>query len=173
VHGGSGVTEIRVAYSKDEAAIVRVHLAAFGREGEAELARELHARGDECVSLIALDADAIIGHVLFSPVSVDGRTFTRTPMGLGPVGVLPGLQRGGVGIALCRAGIDACRARGTPFLVVLGHPTYYPRFGFVPAVGFGLTFGEMPPRDAFMALELVPGVLFGVTGPVRYGPEFG
>jgi putative acetyltransferase len=167
------VTGIRVARPGDEAAIVRVHEAAFGRAGEAEIARRLHARGAECVSLAAFDGDALVGHVLFSPVSVDGCTFARAPMGLGPVGVLPGLQRSGTGIALCRAGIEACRERGAPFLVVLGHPTYYPRFGFVPASRFGLTFGEAPPRDAFMAMELVPGALAGVSGPVRYGPEFG
>jgi putative acetyltransferase len=173
VHGGAELTQIRVAYPGDEAAIVRVHREAFGRVEEAEIARRLHARGDTCVSLAAQDGDEIIGHVFFSPVSVDGRTFARSPMGLGPVGVLPDHQRSGAGIALCRAGIDACRARGTPFLVVLGHPTYYPRFGFVPAMRFGLSFGLMPPRDAFMAMELVPGALTGVTGPVRYGPEFG
>jgi len=166
------LTEIRVAYPGDEAEIVRVHRAAFGRDEEAELARRLHVRGDVCVSLAALDGDEIIGHVLASPVSVDGRRFARAPMGLGPVGVLPEHQRTGAGMALCRAAIDACRARGTPFLVVLGHPTYYPRFGFVPAMRFGLTFGEMPPRDAFMAMELAPGALAGVKGPVRYGPEF-
>jgi putative acetyltransferase len=167
------MTQIRVALPGDEAAIVRVHAEAFGRAAEGELARRLHARGDACVSLAALENDEIVGHVLFSPVSVDGRSFPRTPMGLGPVGVLPEWQKSGLGIHLCRAGIEACRERSAPFLVVLGHPTYYPRFGFVPAMRFGLTFGEMPPRDSFMALELVPGALAGVAGPVWYGPEFG
>ena len=167
------MTAIRVATPSDEAALVRVHAAAFGRAAEAEIARRLHARGAECVSLAAFEGDELVGHVLFSPISVDGRSFPRTPLGLGPVGVLPGLQRSGTGIALCRAGIDACRARAAPFLVVLGHPTYYPRFGFVPAVRFGLSFGDAPPRDAFMAMELTPGALDGVRGPVRYGPEFG
>lgn len=164
---------IRAATAKDEAALVRVHTAAFGRADEAELARRLHARRDACVSLAAFDGEELVGHVLFSPVSVDGHAFPRTPLGLGPVGVLPGLQRAGTGIALCRAGIDACRARGAPFLVVLGHPTYYPRFGFVPAARFGLGFGDAPPRDAFMAMEIESGALDGVRGPVRYGPEFG
>ncbi len=167
------MTTIRVATPSDEAALVRVHAAAFGRAAEAEIARRLHARGDECVSLAAFDGDELVGHVLFSPVSIDGRAFPRTPLGLGPVGVLPGLQRAGTGIALCRAAIDASRARGAPFVVVLGHPTYYPRFGFVPAARFGLTFGDAPPRDAFMAMELAAGALDGVRGPVRYGPEFG
>ena len=85
--------------------------------------------------------------------------------------MLPGLQRGGVGKALCRAGIDACRKAGAPFVVVLGHPPYYPRFGFVPAVRFGLTFADAPPRDAFMALELEPGALANAAGRVRYAPE--
>ncbi len=166
------MTQIRVVYPGDEAAIVRVHREAFGRVEEAEIARQLHARGDECVSLAARDGDEIVGHVFFSPVSVDGRPFARPPMGLGPVGVLPEKQRSGAGIALCRAGIEACRSRGAPFLVVLGHPEYYPRFGFVPAMRFGLTFGLMPLRDAFMAMELTLGALTGVTGPVRYLPEF-
>jgi putative acetyltransferase len=104
---------------------------------------------------------------------VDGRAFARAPFGLGPLGVLPGLQRDGAGKALCRAGIEACRAAGAPFVVVLGHPPYYPRFGFVPAVRFGLTFADAPPRDAFMALELEPGALANAGGRVRYAPEFG
>jgi len=167
------MTQIRVGFPGDGEAIVGVHREAFGRVEEAEIARRLHARGDIGVSLVALEGDEIVGHVFASPVAVDGRSFPRTPMGLGPVGVLPSFQRAGIGMQLCRAAIDACRARGTPFLVVLGHPTYYPRFGFVPAMRFGLTFGDAPPRDAFMAMELVPGALVGVTGPVRYGPEFG
>jgi putative acetyltransferase len=167
------VTQIRVGLPGDEAAIVCVHTEAFGRAEEGEIARGLHARGDDCVSLAALENDEIVGHVFFSPVAVDGRSFPRPPMGLGPVGVLPEWQRSGLGVALCRAGVEACRERGAPFLVVLGHPTYYPRFGFVPAMRFGLTFGDAPPLDAFMAMELVPGALAGVAGPVRYGPEFG
>jgi putative acetyltransferase len=171
--GGSRVIQIRVATPADEVAIVRVHREAFGRADEAEIARRLQLRGHDCVSLAAFEDDALVGHVIFSPVSVGERSFAKPPMGLGPVGVLPALQRGGAGIALCRAGIEACRARGAPFLVVLGHPAYYPRFGFAPASDFGLTYADMPPREAFMAMELVPGTLAGLTGKVRYGPEFG
>jgi putative acetyltransferase len=165
--------EIRAARAEDEPAIFRVHAEAFGRRDEAELAQRLARREPSCVSLVACEDGDVTGHVLFSPVSVDGRRFAVSPMGLGPVGVLPGRQRGGAGIALCRAGIEACRELGAPFLVVLGHVTYYPRFGFVPAVRFGLTFADAPPRDAFMALELVPGALADAGGRVRYAPEFG
>ena len=152
---------------------MRVHREAFGREEEGELARRLYARGDACISLAAYDGDESVGHVFFSPVSVDAVRFSRPPFGLGPVGVLPAYQKSGVGIALCRSGIELCWQRGAPFLVVLGHSSYYPRFGFVPAMRFGLTFGDAPPRDAFMALESTPGALAEVLGPVRYGPEFG
>jgi putative acetyltransferase len=165
---------IRLARAADEAAIFRVHEAAFGRPGEAELAAKLGKRAAaECVSLVACEGDAVIGHVLFSPVSVDGRSFAVSPMGLGPVGVLPARQKTGAGKLLCRAGIEACRARGVPFLVVLGHVTYYPRFGFVPAVRFGLRFADVPPHDSFMAIELAPGALADASGRVRYAPEFG
>ncbi|MGH9888158.1 MAG: GNAT family N-acetyltransferase, partial [bacterium] len=109
------MTQIRVGLPGDEAAIVRVHAEAFGRAEEGEIARGLHARGNACVSLAAVDGDEIVGHVFFSPVAVDGRGFPRAPMGLGPVGVLPEWQRGGLGIALCRAGIEACCERGAPF----------------------------------------------------------
>ena len=167
------MTRIRAARAADGEAIRAVHTAAFGRADEAELALRLLAREPACISLVAEDAGAVVGHVLFSPVRVDGKAFTRAPFGLGPVGVLPGRQRGGAGIALCRAGIEACRAAGAPFVVVLGHPSYYPRFGFVPAARFGLTFADAPPRDSFMAMELAPGALADAAGRVRYAPEFG
>jgi putative acetyltransferase len=167
------VTRIRVAREADRDAIRAVHTAAFGRADEAELALRLWAREPACISLVAEQEGAVVGHVLFSPISVDGRRFEPVPFGLGPVGVLPGLQRGGAGKALCRAGLDACRVAGAPFVVVLGHPSYYPRFGFVAAVRFGLTFADAPPRDAFMALELEPGGLTNASGKVRYAPEFG
>lgn len=166
-------TQIRVARPADREAIRAVHTAAFGRADEAEIALQLSAREPACVSLVADENGAVVGHVLFSPVRVDGRSFARAPFGLGPVGVLPGLQRGGVGVALCTTGIDACRKAGVPFVVVLGHPPYYPRFGFVPAARFGLTFADAPPRDSFMALELEPGALANASGRVRYAPEFG
>jgi putative acetyltransferase len=167
------VTRIRDSFHSDLAAIREIHAAAFGRADEADLALRVMSSAKPCVSLVAEEDGEIVGHVLFSPVSVDGHSFARPPMGLAPLAVTPDLQRGGVGSALSRAGLEACRALGAPFAVVLGHPSYYPRFGFVPAARFGLTFGAAPPRDSFMALELVPGALAGVRGPVRYLPEFG
>jgi putative acetyltransferase len=167
------VSEIRRSTAGDLAAIRRVHAAAFGRDAEAEMALQLLAREPRCISLVASRAGEIAGHVLFSPVSVDGRSFAKLPFALGPLAVLPAAQRSGAGSALARAGLDACRAARVPFAVVLGHPSYYPRFGFAPAARFGLAFGDGPPSDAFMALELVPGGLAQASGKVRYAPEFG
>jgi len=167
------VTRIRAAEARDAEAIAAVHEAAFGRPDEARLARALAAREPRCISLVAERDGAVVGHLLVSPVSVDGYTLEPPPFGLGPLAVTPRLQRGGIGGALSRAGIEACRARGAPFVVVLGHPAYYPKFGFVPASRFGLHFGTGPARDAFMALELAHGALAKARGRVRYAREFG
>jgi putative acetyltransferase len=167
------MTAIRPAQAFDRDAVRAVHAAAFGRPDEAQLVLRLLAREPACVSLVAERGGEVVGHVLFSPVRVEGHELAPPPYGLAPLAVLPEHQRDGAGSALARAGIEACRKLGAPFLVVLGHPPYYPRFGFVPAMRFGLTFGDAPPRDAFMALELVPGALARVRGRVRYAPEFG
>jgi len=167
------VSEVRAAAAGDLAAIRRAHALAFGRDAEAEIALRLLAREPRCISLVACRAGEIVGHVLFSPVSVEGRSYAPPPLALGPLAVLPAEQRSGAGSALTRAGLAACRAAGAPFAVVLGHPSYYPRFGFAPALRFGLTFGDDPPLDAFMALELVPGALARAGGKVRYAAEFG
>ena len=164
---------IRPATIADLEAIRRVQTAAFGRPDEAELALRVIAKVRGCVSLVAEQDGGIVGHVLFSPVHVEGHALDPAPMGLAPLAVTPGFQRRGVGGALSRAGIEACRRAGAPFVVVLGHPPYYPRFGFVPAAHFGLTYADAPPRDAFMALELVPGALARISGRVRYASEFG
>ena len=167
------MTRIRPSLAGDEDAIHRVEAAAFGRRDEADLALRVMASAKPCVSLVAERDGEIVGHVLFSPIRVDGHSFARPPMALGPLAVTPALHKDGIGSLLARAGLDACRALGAPFVVVLGHPPYYPRFGFVPAARFGLTYAEMPPRDPFMAMELAPGALAGVSGKVRYVPEFG
>jgi putative acetyltransferase len=167
------MTRVRAATPADRDAIRRIHTAAFGRADEAELALRLLAREPACISLVAEDAGLPVGHALWSAVRVEGRVLEPAPMALGPLGVLPESQRSGAGGALTRAGLDECRKRGVPFAVVLGHTSYYPRFGFAPAARFGLTFGDAPPRDAFMTLELVAGALEGVSGRVHYAPEFG
>jgi GNAT superfamily N-acetyltransferase len=93
-------------------------------------------------------------------------------LGLGPMAVVPEHQRRGIGGRLMRAGLERCRALGVPWIIVLGHPSYYPRFGFMPASRFGVRCLYPAPDEAFMALELMPDALRGATGTVHYEPDF-
>lgn len=159
--------------------VFEAHRQAFGRDDEAAIVEQIRTAGDATISLVAqLASNArrsevapIVGHILLSPVTIDGRS-EPLGLGLGPVAVLPEHQRQGVGSRLIDAGLRRSRALGFGYVVVLGHPEYYPRFGFTPASRFGLRFEHPVPDEVFMALELVPGALQRVSGVVRYLPAF-
>ncbi|XXX71950.1 N-acetyltransferase [Sorangium sp. So ce134] len=154
----------------DEAGIRAVHIAAFPSALEAELVDRLRGAGRASVSLVAEMERDIVGHVLFSPVTIAGGGPERG-IGLAPLAVLPDLQGRGVGSALARRGIEACRDAGYAFAVVLGEPGYYARFGFKRASLYGLG-NEYAADEAFMAMELAEHALSGARGVVRYSPEF-
>jgi putative acetyltransferase len=162
---------IRPEQIEDAAPIRAVHCAAFPTDAEARLVDCLRTSGRARVSLVAEVDGLVIGHVVFSPVSVVAPSGCTHGLGLAPVAVLPDHQRGGVGSALIRVGLAACRRQGCAFVVVLGHPDYYPRFGFRRAsdVGLGNEYGA---DKAFMVLELQPCSLPPEGGLVKYGPEF-
>ncbi len=168
------MTRIRPETAADHAVVARVNQLAFGRPAEAALVERLRAAGRAALSLVAEeDGGGIVGHMLFSPVRLDPAPVSPPAWwGLAPMAVLPERQRGGVGSALVRAGLDAARAAGTTAVVVLGHPGYYPRFGFAPASRVGLRCVYDAPDEAFMAIELVVGGGGGHRGLVRYAPEF-
>jgi len=156
----------------DQPGIRKVHCAAFPGEGEANLVDLLRAAGHLPISLVALIGGEVIGHAGFSPVStVTPTTSGGLGAGLAPLGVLPSFQRQGVGAALVETGLAACRTSGFSWVVVLGDPAYYVRFGFQPAPDFGLS-DEYGGGAAFQVLELVPGTLPTGAGLVRYAPEF-
>jgi putative acetyltransferase len=155
---------VRAERPGDASAIRRVHEAAFPTPAEATLVDALRTAGRLAVSLVALEADTVVGHVAFSPLDAPGG------LGLAPLGVAPARQRRGIGAELVRAGLDACRAAGAAFVVVLGEPAYYARFGFAPASRWGL-LDEYGGGDAFQALPLVPGGVPAGRGLVRYAPE--
>ncbi len=167
----SPALHIRAALPADRAAVRAVHEAAFETPGEADLVERLCRSPDPIVSLVAQDEGALVGHILFSPVTLGARADLRL-MGLAPMAVLPARQRQGIGSALVRAGLQRCRASGCDAVVVLGHPGFYPRFGFVPAAGFGIGCEYEVPDDAFMLLELAPGSLRDAHGTVRYHAAF-
>jgi putative acetyltransferase len=158
---------VRPEEACDRAAVRAVHAAAFPTDAEAQLVEALRAAGRLSVSLVAADGGRVVGHVAFSPVSVGG---VADGLGLAPLAVVPDRQRQGVGGLLVRDGLAAAARSGAGYVVVLGHPGYYARFGFRRASDFGLG-NEYGAVEAFMALELRPGGL-RAGGLVRYGPEF-
>lgn len=155
----------------DRAAVFAVHAEAFPSDAEGRLVDALRNQARPLVSLVAEAGGAVVGHVLFSPVHVEGQGVGLV-WGLAPVGVRPTFQGRGIGRRLIEAGLARCRAARGVGVVLLGSPARYGRFGFVPASSFGLRCLYDAPAEAFQALELVPGALAGATGTVRYHPAF-
>jgi putative acetyltransferase len=156
----------------DHAAVRRVNELAFSGPDEASLVDALRAAGAVTLSLVAETEGDIVGHILFSPVTIDTSAGTSAAVGLAPMAVLPERQGMGIGSRLVREGLAELGRRGHAAVIVLGHPAYYPRFGFEPASRFGLRWERECPDEAFMARELLPGALAGPGGVVCYRPEF-
>ncbi|MEI6726755.1 MAG: N-acetyltransferase [Actinomycetes bacterium] len=167
------MTEVRAEQAGDAPAIRAVLGACFPTEAEARLVELLRADFSLPVSLVADQGGELIGHVAFSPVSLDSHTEAGAVRGAGlaPLAVLEAHRRQGVGTALACAGLDACATAGFGWIVVLGDPRYYARFGFRPAAEAGL-HDEYGGGPAFQVLELRPGSLPVGAGLVRYSPEF-
>jgi putative acetyltransferase len=164
---------IRREARRDVDAITRVNAIAFGGSEEADIVRRLRDANAVILSLVAEVGGAVVGHILFSPVAIDTPNGEVTAVGLAPMAVLPEHQRKRIGSRLVEEGLRELRLRGYEAVVVLGHPDYYPRFGFARASQFGLRSAIDCADEAFMAIELRPGALAGRTGVVRYRPEFG
>lgn len=150
-----------------------LNVAAFGQPEEAAIVDKLRERCPDILSLVAEDDGSIVGHILFSPVTLESGGMTFGGMGLAPMAVVPGRQREGLGSMLVREGLKLLRERQCPFVIVLGHPDYYPRFGFERASKYGLTC-QWPgvPDEAFMVLELAQHTLCDKRGVARYRDEF-
>jgi putative acetyltransferase len=155
-------------------AIGRVLRAAFGGEGEARLVEALRAHPAFLpdLSLVAVEDEEVVGHVLFSRVKVIESARARPALALAPLAVRPDRQGRGIGSALVREGLEAARGSGHLAVIVLGHPAYYPRFGFVPAVPLGIRPPFAASPEAFQVLGLRPGALEGLRGLVEYPPPF-
>jgi putative acetyltransferase len=161
---------IRRETTADHDAIRHVNRIAFGQDDEARLVNALRAGGFVRLSLIAEEAGQAVGHVLFSDLPIITQAGTVPALALAPMAVLPEFQKQGIGSALVRRGLEVCKEQGHRIVLVVGHPQFYPRFGFSSDLAKRL---ESPYNgEAFMAVELVPGALDGVTGWVQYPPPF-
>jgi putative acetyltransferase len=172
--------EVRAEKPEDLEAIRRVNVASFGRDSEADLVDHLRGAAST-VSFVAVESEQIVGHIFFSPVAIlqSGRSANVGEcagdlliLALAPVAVLPEYQRQGIGSLLIQHGLEECIQLGFKAVVVLGSPTYYPRFGFIPAKKKGLGCEYPVPDEAFMVLELESGALEGCAGMVEYRAEF-
>ena len=163
---------VRLEMPGDVESIRYVNEQAFGQESESELIEKLRKRDVLTLSLVAIQDGEIVGHIAFSPVVVASEGASFEAVALAPMAVLPGYQRQGIGSQMVRTGIEECRRLGHEIIVVLGHPGYYPRFGFVLARPKGIDCEFEAPEEAWMILELREGALAGRRGIVRFQPEF-
>jgi putative acetyltransferase len=188
---------IRQEQPGDIDAIQQVNELAFGQPTEAEIVDCLRQSDADIVSLVAVQDEQIVGHILFSPITIEadiskGGMATRSlamqneakqtvsnksnaklgPMGLAPMAVLPNNQRQGIGSKLIEAGLEELKKRNCPLVIVLGYPGYYPKFGFEPASRFGLQCQWEVPDEAFMALLLNPDLPTPIHAIAKYRSEF-
>lgn len=163
---------VRPETKLDYQAVRRINELAFPDSNEADLVEALRKVAFPHISLVALVKSQVVGHIFFSPVSIESEKSTFTALGLGPMAVLPEYQKQGIGSALVQEGLKECQRLGHDVVVVIGHKEYYPRFGFIPAKQKGLRCEFDVPDDVFMVVELRPGALAGRQGLVRYHPEF-
>jgi len=164
--------EIREEQLHEIEAVRKVNLRAFGQPQEAQLVDRLRENCDELLSLVAAVDAQVVGHVLFSLAVIESADGVAHGMGLAPVAVLPEYQRQGIGSELIREGIVKLRSRQCPFVIVLGHVEYYPRFGFEPASRYGIKSEWDVPDEAFMVLVLDGSALPKDGGVAKYRPEF-
>jgi len=151
--------------------IHNVNTAAFETDAEAKLVDQLRKDAPSSLSLVAEVQGDVVGHIMFSPVTLSDAPEKKI-MGLAPMAVLPDYQNQGIGTALVHAGIEQCDEQGYEAIVVLGHPSYYPRFGFAPSSRYQISCTYDVPKEAFMVMELNTDALEGCTGVIQYHDAF-
>lgn len=162
---------IRSENAADIEHIHEINRAAFETPAEAKLVDRLRTAADPFLSLVAELDGVVVGHILFTPVRLENSDELNLS-GLAPVAIAPPHQNQGIGSALVEAGLAQCQKLGVGAVVVLGHPDYYPRFGFQAAANFGIRCEYDVPDEAFMLCEMQAGYLLGHTGEIHYHPAF-
>jgi putative acetyltransferase len=163
---------IRPETPQDIPFIYRVNQLAFARANEANLVDRLRRESAIALSLVAVQDEQVMGHILLTPVTVQAEDSRWNAVALGPMAILPSYQKQGGGSALIRKAFEELKKMGHFVVFVLGHPEYYPRLGFVPSKPLGIRWENDVPEEVFMVAELMVGALNGRTGIVRYHPAF-
>jgi putative acetyltransferase len=159
---------VRPETPADHARVHDINTRAFETDSEAVLVDSLRREAQPLISLVADCGDVVVGHILFTPVAIgDAKASART-MGLAPLTVDPDYQDRGIGSLLVNVGLEACATAGCEVVVTLGHPDYYGRFGFGPAVENGIGYVDREYDPFFMVKELVEGALEKYQGEVKY-----
>lgn len=164
---------IRKEKPEDIKQIHMVNERAFEAPEEARIVDDLREKCPDALSLVADDEGEIVGHIFFSPVEIESSGIVVKGMGLAPMAVRPDRQNQGIGSQLVRAGLEILEKQGCAYVIVVGHPGYYPKFGFESASKYNLTCQwEGVPDEAFMIVVNDPSSLIGVKGVARYRDEF-
>jgi putative acetyltransferase len=167
------VLTVRFEKPEDIPSVRMLNKQAFGGPVEADIVDKLRHTCPEALSFVAEDKDSVIGHILFTPAVVKSGQKVIQGMALAPMAVLPERQRQGIGAKLVEHGLKTLQDRSFPFVIVLGHPEYYPRFGFRPASKHRITCQwEGVPDEAFMIVIFDEIAMEGISGMARYRDEF-
>jgi len=166
--------KIRSEMKDDYNIITQINDLAFGGKDESQLIINLRKTNDFIpdLSLVAVVNDRILGHILFYPITIESINNTFPTISLAPMSVHPDYQRKGIGNKLVNDGLQKCKDMHFDSVIVLGHPNYYPKFGFIPASQWNLYSDFEAPDEAFMVLELKVKSLAGKSGKVVYPKEY-
>ncbi len=164
---------IREEQKGDEAQIREVNEITFGQPNEANIVDKLRISCDVQISLVAEVDNKIVGHILFTPVTIENKEGEIEGMGLAPMAVLPEFQKQKIGTKLVEIGLEIVNQKNYPFVVVLGHPDYYPKFGFEKASNHGVKSEyKNVPDESFMISILNKNELDRIKGIAKYCKEF-
>ena len=163
---------IRPEKPRDSDKIRQINTSAFDTDTEANIVDALRKSGIPLISLVAEEKGELVGHILFSPVTLQGSQSKISIAGLAPMAVLPDWQNKGIGSKLIEEGLKRCSQSGYKAVVVLGYPNYYTRFGFVPSVNYGIKSEYDVPAEVFMVKEIKKGALASCKGIIKYHQAF-
>jgi len=165
--------KIREEKAEDHEAVREINDNAFGQLDEGRIVDKIRAACEDILSLVAVEDEKVVGHIFFSPAVINYNGKAIKGMGLAPMSVHPDYQNKGIGSLLVNKGIKRVKETSCPFIIVLGHDKYYPRFGFETASMYGIKpQWEGVPDEAFMVMILDKVTMAGVSGVATYRKEF-